>query len=433
MIQLQYLNKCISSGDPSLITLNDLNREFFSDYVTEFEFIKNHINQYGKVPDRETFLSRFPEFDIIDVKENNKYLLDALYEDRNKRVLAKTFNKIREALGDDDINKATQLLTNANDKIASAKHMEAVDIFNDVSRYDKYVERTQDISKFYIKTCFPELDEIIGGWDRQEELAVIAARTNVGKSWILLKTAAAAAEQGLRVGIYSGEMSETKVGYRLDTIMSHISNTKLIHGNAQVKDEYNKFLKDVKENLPGKIFVLTPVMLGGPAGVGALRAFIERYNLDMLCVDQHSLLVDDRGARNPVERASNISTDLKNLQVMKKIPIIAVVQQNREKNEDGRPDTTNISQSDKIGQDATCILFFESKEQKDSKEKISTLYLTKSRDSVNGKTLKYITNFDTGTMIFVPEETDAMDGAKCEELKNEFEETQETGYEIKPF
>lgn len=794
MIQLQFLNKVLSTGDASLITLNDLNKDFFSDYYGEFEFIKNHINQYGKVPDRTTFLSRFPNFDIFEVKENDKYLLDTLYEDRNKRQLAKTFNRVREALNANDIDKAMRVFSKAQEDITSVKHLEAVNIFEDTSRYDSYIERTKDISKFYIHTGFPELDDIMGGWDRKEELAVIMARTNTGKclakgtkvlmadgttkkvedivvgdkvqslnrvnnvlalhngvsggykitpkngepfiisdnhiltlfhrsdytkpgelidisiedfinlrrpkspkntsthwegnstymlykpsidyptknlkippyilgvwlgdgsscrveltnineevinewfnystiygegyhinkykdekgkentfditkikkgpgnkfvedfksydlinnkhipldyltgdrsqrlellagildtdgylnsynsfefsqsnkllveqvsqlarglgfrvtnikestgkyfdpknksiketsiqynivisgftqniptrvsykkakprkeikigsiknnnpqltsfvidrvdrveyygfmadgdhryllsdntithnTWLLLKTAIAAAEQGLTVGIYSGEMSETKVGYRVDTLMSHISNTKIIHGNGQIKDEYKKFLEDVKASLPGKIIVTTPVMIGGTAGVGALRAFIEKYNLDILCIDQHSLLEDDRGAKNPVERASNISKDLKNLQVMKKIPIISVVQQNREKNEDGTPDTRNVSNSDRIGQDATCLISFEQKEQKDSKDKLLTMYLTKSRDSVNGKTLKYIVNFDTGTLIFVPEETDATNGAKCEQLKNEYEDNP-TGYEAKPF
>ena len=41
-------------------------------------------------------------------------------------------------------------------------------------------------------------------------------------------------------------------------------------------------------------------------------------------MDQHSLLEDDKKGRTPVDRAANISKDLKNLQVMKKIPIIAV-------------------------------------------------------------------------------------------------------------
>ena len=40
------------------------------------------------------------------------------------------------------------------------------------------------------------------------------ARPGVGKTWVMLKSSVAALEQGLRVGVYSGEMSERKVGYR---------------------------------------------------------------------------------------------------------------------------------------------------------------------------------------------------------------------------
>ena len=68
--------------------------------------------------------------------------------------------------------------------------LQCVDILKDTSRYEAYVERTKDFNKFYIKTGFPELDKIIGGWDREEELGTIVARTNYGKSWILLKSAA---------------------------------------------------------------------------------------------------------------------------------------------------------------------------------------------------------------------------------------------------
>ena len=49
------------------------------------------------------------------------------------------------------------------------------------------------------------------------------------------------------------------------------------------------------------------------------------------------------------ERA-NISKDIKNLQVMSRIPIISVSQMNRTKNDDGEQDTTQIGLSDRIGQ-----------------------------------------------------------------------------------
>ena len=131
----------------------------------------------------------------------------------------------------------------------------------------------------------------------------------------MLKIAVAAAQQGLTVGIYSGEMSEKKIGYRIDTLISHISNGAIIHGNQNVQLEYKKYIDSLKDRISGKIKVLSPTMIDGSAGVNALRAFIEKDKLDILCVDQHSLLDDDRKAKNPVERAANISKDLKILQV----------------------------------------------------------------------------------------------------------------------
>lgn len=415
MIQAQFLNKILSTKNSSLITLNNLTDEFFSDYKDEFNYIKNHIKKYGNVPDEETFLNVFPNFELLAVEETDKYLLDSLYDDRNKRLLATTFNKIRDALVVGDTNAAMQIYSNSSDLLLKAKHLEAVDIYSDLSRYNDYVDRSKDFSKYYVSTGFEELDNVIGGWDREEELATIVARTNSGKSFLLFKTALSAAEKGLTVGIYSGEMSEKKVGYRIDTLMSHISNTKIIHGVESISLDYRKFLDSAKDKLSGKIFVLTPKMINGVAGVSALRAFIEKYNLDMLCIDQHSLLEDDRGARNPVERAANISKDLKNLQVMSKIPIIAVSQQNRESTEETGVSTKNISMSDRIGQDATVVIFIEKEND------VMTLTLGKARDSTVGAKLRYNVNLDTGTFTYIPSENDAMNGVTCNDLRNEYE------------
>lgn len=434
IIQNQFINKILASKDPTLITLNNLTDEFFSDYKDEFNYIKNHLQRYGNIPDEATFLNVFPDFDIIPVNESDKYLLDSLYDDRNKRLLAKTFNKVREALNDGDTEKAMRIYNESSEMLLQAKHLEAVDIYKDLSRYDSYVERSTDFTKYYVKTGFPELDEVIGGWDRKEELATIVARPNVGKSFVLFKVALAAAEQGLTVGIYSGEMSETKVGYRLDTIMSHISNTKIIHGNTNIQVEYKKFLEGIQGKLKGKILVLTPSMINGTAGVNALRAFIDKYHLDMLCIDQHSLLEDDRKAKNPVERAANISRDLKNLQVMVKIPIIAVSQQNRENTDEKGVDTKNVAQSDRISQDSTILLFLERGPVKENKHNIMTLTLVKSRDSANGCKLSYVVDLDRGTWAFLPDEEDGLKGNKCEELKNEFEDNGNSNtYEDEPF
>lgn len=358
MIQLQALNYVLAKKDSQFITYNNLDETYFSDYITEFHFIQDHIRSYGSVPDIVSFLNQFPNFDIIEVNEPVAYLIDELCKDRNKRSLAKTFNEVRKFLNDGKVQEAMDLYTAAADLAVKAKHLECVDITKDISRYDAYVERCEDYSKYYVRTGFKELDELIGGWDRQEELATIAARPGVGKSWVLLKCAVAALEQGLNVGLYSGEMSERKVGYRFDTLVSHISNYAITRGIADVQNNYKRYIDSLPNTYSGCMKVITPSMINGPAGVSALRAFVEKESIDILFVDQHSLLEDDRHARNPVDRASNISRDLKNLQVMLKIPIIAVSQQNREIS-DGGAGTQNIAQSDRISQDSTIIIFLE--------------------------------------------------------------------------
>lgn len=421
MIQLQALNYVLNTNNTTFITSNNLNEEFFSDYPQEFEYISNHIKNYDKVPDILTFLDKFPNFDVIQVTESPKYLLDALFEDRNKRVIASIFNNIRNLLNDGKVNEALDLYATSSDIAIQAKHLDAVNILKDTSRYDSYIEKCTDFSRYYISTGFKELDKIIGGWDRNEELATIVARSNVGKSWVLLKCALAAVEQGLRVGLYSGEMSANKVGYRLDTLISHISNVGITKGNGDLQNEYKRHIESLANKYKGELLILTPDMIDGPAGVTALRAFIEKENLDMLCVDQHSLLEDDRKAKNPVEKASNISKDLKNLQVMKHIPIISVSQQNRESTENG-VDLVHIAQSDRIGQDSTIVLFFQ------KMDNILSLHLVKSRDSENGAVINYAVDLNKGIFQYLPEDdylnnnTDAQKQAQ-EEYNNDEEDS----------
>lgn len=347
MVQLQFLNKLLDSRDIGLLLENsDLNEDFFSDYINEFKFIREHIDKYGCMPDKETFLCHFPDFDVLSVHDSIDYLINELYNDRNKRELAKTFNKIRDRINVGDIAGAMSIFETSKDLTVSAHHINSVDLLNDTSRYSAYVERCDDFGKFFVSTGLKELDKVIGGWDRKEEYATIIARSGTGKTWILLKSAVAALEQGLRVGIYSGEMTDMKVGYRIDTLISHISNTCITKGNAIVQNDYKKYIDSLSDRYKGCLKVLTPKELGRSATVNDLRAFIRNDKLDILFVDQHSFLEDIRKGKNRTDRASNISSDLKNLQVLEQVPLITVCQQNRESTENG-VDVSHISQDRK--------------------------------------------------------------------------------------
>lgn len=81
MVVLQTLNKILKTSNFDLVLNNNLSKEMFLNYEEEFEYIENFYKEYGKVPDKETFLNQFPDFNLIEVAESDKYLLDNINEE----------------------------------------------------------------------------------------------------------------------------------------------------------------------------------------------------------------------------------------------------------------------------------------------------------------------------------------------------------------
>ena len=64
MIQCQFLNKVLKTGDVSPIILNNFTEDYFSDYPQEYRWIKDHYDKYGTCPDIHSFVDKFPDFDF---------------------------------------------------------------------------------------------------------------------------------------------------------------------------------------------------------------------------------------------------------------------------------------------------------------------------------------------------------------------------------
>ena len=417
MIQCQVLNAILDRKDTQLLSANNITQDFFSDYKDEYKYIVDHINKYNTVPDKETFLSKFPNFDIINVNEPNQSLIDALYSDKIFRTSVYNFNDIRDSLNSKDIQGLLHKYQRAYEQLSKTTSLTFTDIVsNTQERYDTYLDKCNNLSSYYVTTGFPELDKVIGGWDRKEDYVTIVAKSNTGKTFILLKSALCASIAGLRVGIYSGEMSANKVGYRIDTLATNISNYGIMHGDINLRDSYKEALDELQKKCRAPIFVLTPKDIGGLADVNTLRAFISKAELDILFIDQHSLLEDVRGAKDSVTKASNVSKDLKTLQSTTGIPLITVSQQNRTKLDEGGKKTDTIAQTDRIGQDSTIVIFLE------YDNNVLSMILSKSRDSAKDLTLKYAWDINFGKFIYMPESDDATGGDQCDDLKKHFDE-----------
>lgn len=425
IIEAQCLNYILEKKNMSFIIYNNLDETYFPTFLEEYRFIKNHYDKYGNVPDKETIIQEFPDFQFIQVNESDQYLAKEIREAYLYRALVPDVNKIVDLMTNNKTDQALECMIKASSKINLKSTIEPVDLINQAQlRYDKYVEKCNDPARAYVTTGLKELDEILGGWDRQEEFAVISAKTNQGKSWWLLYFALHAAMKGLKVGIYSGEMEPDKLGYRIDTFLFNISNWSITHGDINVQVQYKESIDKIKDLVQNSILVVTPEMLEGNATVSKLRAFIERSNLDLLCIDQYSLMEDERRGKQGHEAFANIAKDLKRLQTMKHIPILAVAQLNREENENGIT-IENIAGSYDIMRYATTALLLEQKDKDDQKIKRLVLTVGKARDAKVGSKLTYMWDINYGKLTFVPTENDATNGSHIEDLKEEFGDIEE--------
>lgn len=416
MIQLQVLNKILQEKDIGLITQNNLTKEHFREYEEEYQFIVSHYNRYKTVPDIQTVLAKFPDFEVFRVEETSRFLIEGIMEERLYEESVPILNRIAEYLKD-DANEAVSYALRELPKLMSRKTIFGEDLIMSAhQRLEDIRNKKSQKVRGIISTGMEELDEVLDGWMPGEELVTLVGRTNQGKTWLALKWLKEAYSQGKRVGLYSGEMSAKKIGYRFDTFMSGISNRELTRGSVDL-NEYEKYVDSLT---PGEnpFVVITPRDLGGRATVSNLKAFIEEYHLDLLVIDGYLLLRDERNGYDRVSRLEHILQDLWDLTVEAGVPIIGLAQANRggaRKSEDGgTPELEDIYGADAIGQYSSRVI---SMRQTGAGLELG---IKKNREGAVGAKLVYFWDIDKGDFKYIPTTEDAVGGQKVEEVREEY-------------
>jgi replicative DNA helicase len=301
-------------------------------------------------------------------------------------------------------------------KLTQQISINGIDITKDKSRLNEVIEKKSNESSV-IKTGLKELDDVVYGWLPGEELVTIVARTGQGKTWMLLLFLAAAWGQGKRVGVYSGEMSDKRIGYRFDTLLNNFSNRSLIRGDIDL-DRYQEYFKEL-EQYENPFIVITKKHLGGRATISKLKAFAELKKLDILGIDQYTLLQDEHANRNSStrEQLEHLSSELFDLSCELGIPIIVLSQANRGgvREDGGTPDIENIYGSDAIAQNATKVITIR---QTGAGLEMA---IKKNRDDKIGDTLLYFWDIDVGILKYIPNREDLQrDPSRIENVRNQF-------------
>lgn len=400
MIQLQAINNILNNNNIEKYLNANIEAKHLMGYEQEFQYIVDHYNQYNKVPDLVTYLSKFPDTDMIEVLEPTEYIINNLKEDYLYEQGVKLFTEAAKMLEQNSYEglrhiaiQAEQLLTNTEDE-------EGINI-NAMAE-----EKTQEIKNkmnheglIGISSGLPELDEITGGWLPGEELVTIVGRVNQGKSWLLQKFLTEANRQGKKVLLYSGEMSWLQVAYRNDTLMSNFSNRQLMRGTISEADfdKYVEYLESNKKQAP--FIVITPKHLGNRyLTVSMLKVLIKKYKPDIVGIDQLSLMDDEKKAGQKRLELANITAGLFNLSEQFHIPILADAQANRNTANADNPENPglgDIAESDAIGQNSSRMISL-------VQTKLGlSLFMGKNRYGENNKKLVYAWDIDAGTFRYV--------------------------------
>lgn len=180
-IELQVISKILTSDSQEEVnSLLTFDQSYYAVFNDQINFIFDHRDTYGDVPDVFTFQAQFPDINIVKVTEPHAYLVRELKRNKKQIILRETFNKLKD-LGSDDVNEAWQYLSMQCDRADSLDEFAPMDIVHDAK------QRSDQILSFAnqtrIPTGFKEIDNLMyGGLSTVEELLLVVARTNTGKA-----------------------------------------------------------------------------------------------------------------------------------------------------------------------------------------------------------------------------------------------------------
>lgn len=426
MVALQVISKVLATKDMSLIESNLLTEDYFVGYEEEYRFIENHYKTYGYVPDKLTFLAQFPNTELVEVTESDQYLIDTIREEYLYYKSVPVIQKAADLLKT-DANAAAEYMVNALKSLQPTYKLGGTDIIKDAEkRFEDFLDRRINQNNWFFTSGFEELDDLIHGIQRGEELMVLFARTNQGKSWILEKICTHIWQLGSNVGYVSPEMGTISIGYRFDTLYKNFSNKDLQWGGKETQEEdYKAYIESLK-TVKNKFIVATPSDFDKRITVSKLRNWVKQYSLDCIAVDGITYLSDERSKRgdNKTTSLTNISEDLMSLSVELRIPILVVVQANRgavNSESDGTPELETIRDSDGIAMNASKVISI-----RQTKDRVLKLEVKKQRFGAVGGKLSYQWNIDTGLFTFIPSYEDAqpeeVTEKKVTELKKQYKD-----------
>jgi replicative DNA helicase len=232
----------------------------------------------------------------------------------------------------------------------------------------------------HIRTGLSDLDLLLGGLN-PSDLLIVAARTGVGKTSLMLNFARnAAIGSHAKVAIFSLEMAGEQLAQRMLAAEARVDSARLRLGMNNESEESRIM------HAHGRLSQ-TEIYVDDSAGlrVPELRAKTIRLQrdrgLDLVLVDYLQLVHGERND-NRVQEVSYITRSLKELARELNVPVVAGSQLSRapDQRQPHIPMLSDLRESGSIEQDADVVLFIYREEMYTKRDEWEALHPDRARD-----------------------------------------------------
>jgi len=236
-----------------------------------------------------------------------------------------------------------------------------------------------------VATGFTDFDKMTAGL-QPSDLIIIAGRPSMGKTAFALNIAYnVAMKTGKGAAIFSLEMGKKQLGIRFLSCDAQIDAMKLRTGDLK-DEEWDRLIDSAKSLSELPIYIDTSAMRVLEIK-SKCRRLMKEQNIGVIIVD-YLQLIQGKGKR---VNLSEISRSLKGLAKELDVPVVAILQLNRnvEHRPNKRPQLSDLWESEAIEQDADVIAFMYRDEQynptTDENRNIAEIILAKQRNGPTGR------------------------------------------------
>lgn len=349
-----------------IITINNKFSSGVNDKgIAVIEYISNLTDIVVCASDIETPLNK-----LKDIHLRNKML----------NIITKYSAEIKDPLSDIDYIKnefLKEVEEIKSDKNTSyGENMQDI-LINTLESIENKSKKGEDLSYY---TGFFKLDALMDGL-HENELTCVGARPGTGKTAFALQIAKNIASKGRNVYYNCLEMSSEQLMHRILASNCRINSQFLRNGRLH-EEEYTKIGEQVGKinDLKLKIDTNTKLIEDLEKIAYILK---EKNELDVLIIDYLTLLKTKQKFASRELEVADISRRLKLLALDLHIPIIILVQLNRDA-ENKVPTMANIRESGSIEQNCDNIIFLYNPNNNNDSTQIIDVILEKQRQGATG-------------------------------------------------